>query len=109
MEVEISPLADVDQAVLVVRNDFDQVVARRGVDPTQSTITWDGANEAGVQAAHGLYSFSVESYRDGEVVDTQRGNVFGTVEEVRIGENGDPTLLLEGGEAVAADEVTALR
>ncbi len=56
VEVEVQPLKDVDQAVLVVRNDFDQVVARRAVDPTAASVVWDGTNEAGTEAAHGVYA-----------------------------------------------------
>jgi len=108
VEMEVQPLKDVDQAVLVVRNDFDQVVARRAVDPAAASVVWDGTNEAGTEAAHGIYSFQLETYRDEALVDTQQAQVFGAVAEVRMND-GAPVLVLDNGERVSLDDVTGLR
>lgn len=108
VDIEVTPLADADRAVLVVRNDFDQVVARRAVEPDAGSIAWDGADETGAELAHGRYGFALESYRGETLLDTQAGRVFGRVTEVRI-EAGAPVLVLEGGAQVKVDEVSALR
>ena len=94
MDVSVTPLEDVDQAVLVVRNDFGQVVARRTVEPNVAELVWDGTDTSGRQAAAGTYSFSLDSYRGEEMVDSQAGHVFSTVSEVRF-KDGAPVLLTE--------------
>ena len=71
-------------------------------------MVWDGTNEAGTQAAHGVYVFDLETYRDDAIVDTQRAQVFGTVAEVRMNE-GAPILVLDNGERVPLEDVTGLR
>jgi flagellar basal-body rod modification protein FlgD len=106
--IETTPLADADSAVLVVTNDFGQVVARRAVDPADATLTWDGADALGASLPHGLYAFTIESLRDGETIGAEKGQVFATVSEVRI-EDGEATLILDGGAKVAVDDVSALR
>lgn len=108
IEIETTPLADADSAALVVTNDFGEVVARRAVDPTDRTLQWDGKDALGAALPNGLYSFTIESQRDGEVIGTAKGEVFATVSEVRI-EDGAAMLILDGGAKVAADDVTALR
>ena len=108
MEVAVAPLQDVDQAVLVVRNDFDQVVARRTVEPDATNLVWDGTDTSGRQAAQGAYSFSLDSYRGEEMVDSQPGQVFSKVSEVRF-KDGAPVLLTDSGAEVALADVSALR
>lgn len=108
VEVGVMPEAGIDAAVLVVRNDFGTVVARRAVDPEATTVTWDGLDEMGSALAHGRYSFSVESYSGEELVGTQAGAVFSSVQEVRL-VGGAPTLVLADGSEVTLDQVTAVR
>jgi len=108
VEIETTPLEGADKAVLVVRNDFDQVVARRQIDPAASSIAWDGQDELGRSLPHGLYAFEIESYRENQLVETTPGEVFARVSEVRI-EGGEQVLVLEGGGRAALDSVTAIR
>jgi flagellar basal-body rod modification protein FlgD len=108
VEVEVAADPEADRAVLVVRNDFDKVVARRAVDPAETSVLWDGQNEAGQGQAHGLYSFELESYRGEELIGGEPGRILSTVTEVRF-EDGTPRLVLEGGSQVAIDEITAIR
>jgi flagellar basal-body rod modification protein FlgD len=108
VEIETTPLADADAATLVVTNDFGQVVARRTADPRAATLSWDGRDELGQGLPYGQYSFAVERYRDGALVATDPGEVFGAVTEVRI-EDGAQVLVLEGGAKVPLETVTALR
>jgi flagellar basal-body rod modification protein FlgD len=108
VEVEVTADPEADRAVLVVRNDFDQVVARRAVDPAATSVLWDGQSEAGQPQAHGRYSFELESYRGEELIGTEPGQTLATVTEVRL-EAGAPRLVLEGGAQIGIDEVTAIR
>jgi flagellar basal-body rod modification protein FlgD len=108
IEVGVTPDRDAEQAVLVVRNDFDQVVSRRSIDPVAQTITLEGTDDLGAPAAHGRYRFEVESYAGGELLGRAPGSVFATVHEVRLVE-GVQQLVLDGGEAVPLGAVIGLR
>jgi flagellar basal-body rod modification protein FlgD len=108
IEVGVTPEAGADKAVLVVRNDFDQVVARRTVEAGAETVSWDGLDDMGKAAPHGRYGFVLESYDGGTLLGNQTGSVFTTVREVRI-IDGAPVLVVEGGEQVALDDVDGVR
>ena len=51
VEVGFAPVAGADKAWLVVRNDFDQIVARLPVDPAADTVAWDGTDGMGNAAS----------------------------------------------------------
>jgi len=108
VEVGTAPVAGATKAWLVVRNDFDQVVARLPVDPAADTVEWDGSDGMGNAQPHGSYSFAIESFDGEALVDTQAGTVYATVTEVRVAD-GDPVLVLEDGSRVTLDQVTAVR
>ena len=108
IEIETTPLADAESAVLVVTDDFDRVVARRAVDAAATNVNWDGKTELGASLPNGAYSFAVESFKNEELAGTSPGQVYDKVKEVRL-ENGTPYLLLDGGAKVAVDDVSALR
>jgi flagellar basal-body rod modification protein FlgD len=108
LELEVTPVAEADRAVLVVRNDFDQVVARVPVAADAGTITWNGEDSLGGSVAHGRYGFAVESYDGETLLDTQEARVFTAVTEVRF-EGGVPVLVVTGGDRVPLEQVTAIR
>ena len=108
LEVSTTPNAEADAAVLVVKNDFGQVVARRSVSPDAEQVSWDGQDALGRSLPYGDYSFEIEAYKGDELLATQPGQIFAKVSEVRI-EDGAQILVLEGGAKVALEDVTALR
>jgi flagellar basal-body rod modification protein FlgD len=108
VEVAVEPAAGADRAVLVVRNDFDQVVARLPVAADADTATWEGSDDSGTQAAHGRYGFAVESYLGEQLLDTQPGKIFTTVQEVRFAD-GQPVLVVGDGSQVALSAVGGIR
>ena len=108
VEVEVTPKQGADTAVLVVRNDFGQIVSRKLVPANASLVTWDGSTDQGTPAAHGSYKFELESFMGEMRLDAQPGRVFGQVTEVRL-EQGSPVLILAGGIRVPLEEVTAVR
>lgn len=108
IEIETTPLAEADSATLLVRNDFDQIVARRAVDPKASTLSWDGKDALGASLPHGAYSFEIESRKGETTIGTEPGQVYARVTEVRI-EDGVQTLVLAGGATAPLTDVTALR
>lgn len=106
--VGIAPSPDADRAVLVVRNDFDQVVARQSVDADAELASWDGRNSDGAALPHGRYSFAVESYSGETQIGSEAGRVFAEVSEVRLGPDG-PLLMTSTGSEVPLASVTAVR
>jgi flagellar basal-body rod modification protein FlgD len=106
--IEVAPVEGADRAVLVVRNDFDQEVARLAVAADAATLGWDGTDSVGNSVAHGRYRFQLESYAGETLLGTQDGRVFTTVTEVRISD-GTPTLVVTGGGQVALDAVSGIR
>ena len=108
VEVGVAPVEDADKGVLVVKNDFGQEVARLSVEAGAESVTWDGRDDMGNPAAHGLYSFILESYKGETLLGSQTGKVFTTVAEVRIVDGG-PVLVTADGSQVPLDEISGLR
>ena len=108
VEVGVAPAAGADRAVLVVKNDFDQEVARLAVAADAETVTWDGQDELGRTLAEGRYGFTLESYVGDSLLDSQPGQVFAKVDEVRI-VDGAPVLVVEGGAQVPLAEIGGVR
>ena len=54
VDVGVTSVEGADRAVLVVKNDFDSVVARVPVQPGASDVSWDGKDEMGNSVAHGV-------------------------------------------------------
>lgn len=108
VDVAVTPVPDADRSVLVVKNDFDQIVARRTLNAVDGRIAWDGRDASGAELPHGSYGFAVESYRGDTLLDTRPGLVFSKVTEVRLAD-GMPELVLEGGSNVVLDAVSAIR
>jgi flagellar basal-body rod modification protein FlgD len=108
VEVGVTPMEGADRAVLVVKNDFDSVVARLPVAADATEVSWDGKDEMGNTLAHGRYGFTLESYAGETLIGTSEGQVFTEVQEVRI-VDGAPMLVVEGGTQVALDAVGGVR
>jgi len=108
VEVALTPHEGADRGVLVVKNDFGQEVARLAVEGGAETATWDGSDGQGSQAAHGRYSFALESYSGSTLLDTTPGKVFSAVREVRL-EDGSPVLVVGDGTQVPLSEVGGVR
>lgn len=108
IEVGVTTLDGADRAVLVVRNDFDQVVARVPVAAGAGAATWDGTDDMGTPAAHGRYGFTLESYGGESLLGSEPGQIFATVGEVRI-VDGEPVLVLEDGSQVSLDDISGVR
>lgn len=109
VEIFVTPVEDADRAVLVVKNDFGQEVARQSVTVGEESVIWDGNDSLGNGVAHGRYAFALESYAGETLVDTQAGQVFATVAEVRVDAENETVLVLDGGGQVAPGDVTAVR
>jgi len=104
----VKPVAGADLALLNVRNDFDQIVATQQVSAQSRDVVWDGEQSSGQTAPPGRYSFDVSYSAQGTELETVRAQGFAAISEIRISD-GTPVALLQSGEQIAIDEISALR
>ena len=102
------PLATADEAVLVVKDTKGNLVAREDLPVSSDPYDWFGADAKGDPLPDGRYTLSLESWRDGELIQTDPVEYYGKVIEARGGASGT-RLVLEGGIEVPATSITALR
>ncbi len=98
-----------DRAVLAVKDQAGNLVAREEVPLGGGPYQWLGGDAAGNPLPEGLYNLSLESYRDDDQLGTPTEvEAYMRILEARGGAAGT-TLVLEGGVEVVATKVTALR
>lgn len=102
------PAPAADRTVLAVYNDAGTEVSRKEISVLSDQIQWLGLREDGQEFPDGTYSFRLESYANGELIANDQVDVYATIVEARA-ENGNTTLVLEGGGRIAAGDVTAIR
>ncbi|MCB1340513.1 MAG: hypothetical protein KDK24_05500 [Pseudooceanicola sp.] len=95
-------------ARLVVRNASGAEVQRLTIPLLADTVQWTGQKEGGGTFPAGTYSFEVEALTNGEVTATTQAAVYARVTEAQLN-GGAVVLIFEGGTAVPASAVTALR
>ncbi len=103
-----APHQDADQAVLVVRDVTGAEVSRSAIGLSGAAVEWAGVSESGQPFPPGIYSFSVESYKEGKSLGTKHAEIFATIREVRL-EDDKAVLVMDSGEKVTAEDITALR
>lgn len=103
-----NPATIADKVELVVYDEAGVEVQRMEIPKTAEPIEWAGTSPDGTPFPTGVYRFNVESSSNGEVVLDEVADVYARVQEVRS-ENGQSILILEGGVAVLATQVSALR
>lgn len=102
------PLSTADSAELVVTNEDGKEITRFAIPIESDTMQWDGTDADGNTVADGLYTFTVESTKDDEVVESLSAEVYSRVTEARTTSQG-VYLVLEGGSIVHSNDVSGLR
>lgn len=97
-----------DKTVLVVRDATGAIVQSGEVDLTEATLDWNGAGADGTVAESGLYTFELESYRNGLLAETASVQTYSEISEARLAGTGT-VLVLRGGSEIASGDATALR
>ena len=103
-----NPVAASDEVVLVVYDENGAEVQRRAIPISADPVEWDGIDNSGSPFADGIYRFEIESRAEGELLIADPVESYARVTETRM-QNGQTVLILEGGSAVLADGVAALR
>ena len=97
-----------DKTDLVVRDESGLEIYRETIKERNGDVVWTGETTIGQRAPNGLYSLSLEGFSAGESLGEVPLETYGRVQEARM-EQGELTLVLEGGQTVPAAGVTALR
>ncbi len=97
-----------DRADLVVRDQAGNEVQRLDIPLGSQPIEWAGVDGDGDPFSKGFYSFEVESYQGDTLVQSTPAEVYSKVTEAQI-QNGQVTLILEGGQSILSTLVTGLR
>ena len=108
--IEVLPLTDplAEEADLIVLDENGTEVQRYAIDPSAETLTWSGRQNSTQPFDDGLYSFTVESRANGEVLSTLQADVYTRVSEARGGLYGT-TLIGSGGVEFLSSDVVSLR
>lgn len=97
-----------DRAQLVIHDANGTLVQRLDIPPRGGEFVWAGLDAAGAQLPYGQYSATVESYSQGDVIETHPAQVHATITEAR--QNGAQTdLVMTGGQTVSATDIVGLR
>lgn len=108
IEISPNPAVGADKVELVVRDSDGNVVQREEILKSTDSFDWAGVATDGTPLPNGLYSFSVESFKNGQSLIETPAEVYAEVVEVR-GVNGQSVAVLKGGSMVSIDAVSALR
>ena len=103
-----NPISQADRVEIVVTDANGLEVGRFDTPVSADVIEWDGLDGQGVSLPHGLYSFEEISYIGDDAMTNDPVAVYSQITEVRS-QGGETILILEGGAAVSASQVNALR
>lgn len=106
--VSPNPAASSDTVELVVSDSSGSEVQRITLPVSADAYEWDGLDDNGTAFASDTYTFVVESIANEEVILSEMAEVYSTVAETQM-QGTDVILILEGGSAILASSVSALR
>ena len=100
--------ATADQAVLVVRDASGAEVQRRPIPVSDDAFQWSGTESDGSPMAEGVYSFAVETFAGGDLLQSDTPEIYARITEAQT-RNGQVMLIMPGGQSIASSDITALR
>ncbi|MEM9317761.1 MAG: flagellar hook capping FlgD N-terminal domain-containing protein [Pseudomonadota bacterium] len=106
--LSLDPPTIADQVQLVVRNADGLEVRRVQVEVTDEPMTFLGFDNEGNDLPEGVYSFTMEAYANGELIETQDAQVYAQVLEA-FQRGSETWVTLTGGVQVNAANVQGVR
>ncbi len=106
--VSPNPAATADTVTMIVRDSDGTEVNRIALPVSAEPYSWDGTDKDGNTVEEGSYTFTIESRRNDDVLLTDLAEVYTEVKETQM-VGSDVVLITEGGSAILASSVTALR
>lgn len=108
LTLQIAPKDGADEVNLIVLDGQGRELSRESIGTGPGEADWQGLDDEGAARPDGFYQFHLESMKDGAVIGTSAVASYSRVIGVELSNTG-PMLVLEGGNALSVDEVTALR
>lgn len=108
VEMSVPVTEGADRRILVVRDTDGQTITRLDIPLNETEYVWFGDLSGGGTAPQQNYTYSVEAYQNGEMLNAADASVYAAVKEARI-ESGKTQLVLDGGAVLSPEKVTALR
>ncbi|WP_432448398.1 flagellar hook capping FlgD N-terminal domain-containing protein [Aliiroseovarius marinus] len=102
------PASAADELILVVKDADGGIVDSKALPVSTEPVEWDGLDQYGDPLPHGVYSFELTSRSNGLHLSTDPIEAYGRIVETQ-NDGGNLWLVLESGEKVQADAITALR
>lgn len=103
-----NPAAAADTVNLVVTDKNGTEVQRVALPVSADPYQWTGTDGDGNTVAPGTYNFTVESSKAGEVILSETADIYAKIKETQM-RGGDVVLITNGGSAILASSVSALR
>lgn len=103
-----NPVVISDRAEIVVSDSSGAEIERFDIPVKADPIEWSGLDADGNPHPSGSYSFEVVSMVGGDVLSRDPVDVYSVITEVRS-QGGESVLIMAGGAAVSASQVSALR
>jgi flagellar basal-body rod modification protein FlgD len=108
IEVIPNPPNFADSANLVAYSMDGVEVSRQQIPVSDDPVFWNGTSSDGTTLDNGQYTFAVEAFSNGEIIDTHAPDIFASVGEVRL-VDGAAVVVLAGGAIHPASSVSGLR
>lgn len=108
IEISPNPYAFADEVFLVVTDENGKEIQRKQIPVSSEPVKWLGLSDSGDLIDHGIYNFTIESYQDDELILAESAGVYGRIVEAQV-LGGEVVLVLQGGQAILASSVSALR
>lgn len=106
--VSPNPVSSADDVQLVISDAEGNEVNRVSLPVSSEDYEWDGTGADGNLVAEGTYSFTLESYRDQELLASSKAEIYSRIRETQFLDN-QVVLILGDGSAINSTEVNALR
>jgi flagellar basal-body rod modification protein FlgD len=97
-----NPASDADKAVLVVKDQGGNEVARTQLPPGSADYKWQGLDASGNPLPKGVYSLSLESYQGDKLLESSDVEYYGRISEIRSTSSGVSAMLPGGVEALTS-------
>ena len=104
----VNPDKAATSANLIVKDADGKEVAKKKIELASKAIDWSGKGTDGEVLKAGVYSFSVESFKDGKSIGENVVEAYSEITEVTFADK-KTLLTLAGGQTVLLDKIKGLR
>ena len=108
IDLNLTPAAGADTMHIVVKNAAGDTVQTIQMNAETEIAAWAGADDDGTPLPDGFYSFELESYQNGALMNTETVQSYAAITEARV-QDGGTVFILKGGTEVSASQITSLR